>query len=189
MNMKLIVISAPSGAGKTTIVRKLLEKYPEWQFSVSCTTRPRRNYEKDSEDYEFITDEEFTARNERGELLEYEEVHGYMYGTSALAVDSALKVGAMLILEVDVKGALAIKKAYPDESITIFVCPPSLDVLKERLRKRGSDSEKRIDERLKRVAMEMRKSAQFNIEVLNIDVDKAVKEITMKLEQINGGKL
>ena len=187
MNAKLIVISAPSGAGKTTIVRKLQELHPGWQFSVSCTTRQKRDYEKDADDYEFITAEEFSKRIENRELLEYEEVHGHMYGTPRAMVDSALQNGTDLILEVDVNGALAIKKVYPDESATVFIHPPSLDVLKNRLRKRGADSEERIEERLKRAAMEIEKSPGFDIEVINSDIEQAVTEISIKLEQMNGG--
>ncbi len=189
MNAKLIVISAPSGAGKTTIARKLQEKYPGTQFSVSCTTRPRRSYEKHSTDYEFISYEEFKNRQETGSLLEYEKVHGYMYGTPTAVVESSLKNGIVLILEVDVNGALAIKSAYPEESVTIFVHPPSMESLKMRLRKRGSDSEERIEERLKRVNMEMGKSDQFDLEVVNENLDEAVEEIALKLEQMNGGHI
>ena len=187
MTANLIVIAAPSGAGKTTIARKLQKKYPGWQFSVSCTTRPRRSYEKDSQDYEFISDEEFWSRKEAGSLLEFEEVHGYMYGTPTASVESALGNGTVLILEVDVNGALAIKEAYPEDAVTVFVHPPSLESLKVRLRKRGSDSEDRIEERLKRASMEMEKSDRFDLEVVNEDVDEAVEEIALKLEQMNGG--
>ncbi|MEE2876399.1 MAG: guanylate kinase [Candidatus Neomarinimicrobiota bacterium] len=188
MNAKLIVISAPSGAGKTTIARKLQERYTSWKFSVSCTTRPRRSYEKDSQDYEFITDEEFRKRQKAGSLLEYEQVHGHMYGTPSLLVESALSNGTVLILEVDVNGALAIKEAYPEESVTVFVHPPSREILKARLKKRGSDSEQRIKERLKRAGMEMQKANQFDLEVTNVNIDDAVDEIVMKLEQMNGGQ-
>ncbi|MBH31891.1 MAG: guanylate kinase [Candidatus Marinimicrobia bacterium] len=187
MNVKLIVISAPSGAGKTTIARKLQERYPGWRFSVSCTTRPRRSYEKHSTDYEFISDEEFKNRQKAGALLEYEEVHGYMYGTPTAVVESSLSNGTVLILEVDVNGALTIKAAYPGESVTVFVHPPSMESLKVRLRKRGSDSEERIEERLKRVNMEMEKSNQFDLEVVNENLDEVVNEIALKLEQMNGG--
>ena len=187
MNAKLIVISAPSGAGKTTIVRKLQELHPDWQFSVSCTTRPKRDYEKATEDYEFITAGEFSERIENRELLEYEEVHGYMYGTTRAAVDTARQNGIVLILEVDVNGALAIKRVYPDESATVFIFPPSLEVLRERLKKRGSDSQERIERRLKRAAMEMKKCHSFDIEVINSDIDQAVSEINEKLKQMNGG--
>lgn len=187
MKAKLIVISAPSGAGKTTVVRRLEALFPEWKFSVSCTTRPKRSYEKEAEDYEFVSDEEFERRRANGELLEYEEVHGYFYGTPVSAVEVALRNGTSLILEVDVNGALAIKAKYPEESVTVFIHPPSMEALKQRLRKRGADSEKRIEERLERVSMEMEKSHRFDIEVVNEDIDRTISEITEKLYRIDGG--
>ena len=184
MNSKLIVISAPSGAGKTTIAKKLLEKNPNWIFSVSCTTRSKRDHEKNFKDYEFITFEEFIIRKEKGLLLEFEEVHGQMYATSLSTVDEALITGKVLILDVDVNGAIRIKKAYPKESVTIFIHPPNLDVLNERLIKRGSDSQKKIKERLERTSLEIKKSNEFDIEVVNINIVDTVEKISNEIKKI-----
>tara|TARA_B100001750_G_C15350114_1_gene516756 strand:+ start:121 stop:690 length:570 start_codon:yes stop_codon:yes gene_type:complete len=188
MNSKLIVISAPSGAGKTTIAKKLLEKNPNWSFSVSCTTRLKRSHEENFKDYEFITFEEFIIRKEKGLLLEFEEVHGQMYGTSLSTVHEALSKGRVLILDVDVNGAIRIKKAYPKESITIFIHPPNLDILNERLKKRGTDSHKKIKERLERTSLEIKKSIEFDVEVVNINIHETVEKISNEIQKKNERK-
>tara|TARA_B100000029_G_scaffold112346_1_gene104489 strand:+ start:11043 stop:11612 length:570 start_codon:yes stop_codon:yes gene_type:complete len=185
MNSKLIVLSAPSGAGKTTIAKKLLEENPKWRFSVSCTTRPRRSQEKNFEDYEFITSAEFLYRKEKGLLLEFEEVHGQMYGTLQSIVDDALNKRRVLVLDMDVNGAMMIKKTYPKESITIFIHPPNFDVLNERLKNRGTDSKEKIKERLKRTSLEVEKSVEFDIEVVNVNIHETVEKISNEIQRIN----
>lgn len=173
----LIVVSAPSGSGKTTICRALQKRRPDWRFSVSWTTRPKRFFETERFDYEFVTEEEFRQKVERGELLEYEEVHGYFYGTPRANVEKALSCGQTLFLEVDVKGGLAVKNAYPEDTLTIFIRPPSMEELRRRLRLRGSDSEVRIETRLKRMEMEMAYEDRYDYSVVNEDVDATVEEI------------
>lgn len=184
MKGKLIVISAPSGAGKTTIARKLQKININWDFSVSCTTRPKRKDEVNFKDYEFISENEFKRRINKKELLEYENIHGYFYGTLIERIQQSLNENKTVIVEVDVNGGLAIKLKYPDNAVSIFIHPPSINILKERLIKRGSDSLNNINKRLKRANMEINKSNSFDIQVVNIDIDNAVNEIDKKLSII-----
>jgi len=179
---KLIVISAPSGSGKTTICRELQKIRPDWKFSVSLTTRTKRDYEKNGQDYEFVSTDEFRQKLSRGELLESEEVHGYLYGTPRYFIESALNSGDILLLELDVKGGIAIKEAYPENTITIFIRPPSVKELRRRLKGRGSDSEGRIKKRLERMEMEMAYESKYDYSVVNEDIEQTVKEIVDILE-------
>jgi guanylate kinase len=188
MNGSLVVISAPSGAGKTTICRELQKERPNWIFSVSCTTRPKREYEKDGFDYQFASQEEFDQMVKAGDLVEFEEVHGYMYGTVRNNVEKAIANGDVLLLEVDVKGGVAIKEAYPGHATTIFVRPSSKEVLKKRLRTRGADSEARITKRLERMKMEMAFEDQYDFSVVNDDITETVSTILDRLQdRENGG--
>ena len=181
----LIVISAPSGAGKTTICRELQKRRPDLEFSVSCTTRPKRSYEIDGIDYEFINEQEFQKRVDNDELVESEKVHGYLYGTSRKVIERTIAGGKLLLLEVDVKGGLAIKSSYPEATLAIFIMPPSEDELIHRLRNRGSDSEKRIAKRLERMELETSYQPKYDITVVNEKLDEAVTEILESIESIN----
>lgn len=173
---RLIVISAPSGCGKTTIVRELLRRHPELLFSVSATTRPRRNHEVDGRDYFFLTEEEFLEKAARGELIEWERIYGDYYGTLKSQIEQALQSGRSLIFDVDVKGAIAIKKKYSD-AVLIFIKPPSFAVLTERLRRRKTESEESIRKRLERVPMELEQERHFDHSVVNDDLKRAVDEV------------
>lgn len=184
----LITISAPSGAGKTTLCRALQEQ-TDMKFSVSCTTREQRNYEVDSVDYYFITDEEFQQRMENNEFVETENVHGYMYGTLKTTIDHAIATGEVLLFEVDVKGAMSFKKLYPDKTVTLFVLPPSMDDLRARLQKRGTDSEERITKRLNRLNVEIGYEEKFDFTVINDDVQRATAEIIAIINKQNEGVL
>lgn len=183
--MNLIVISAPSGAGKTTICRELQKRRPDLEFSVSCTTRPKRSYEIDRVDYEFINEQEFQRRIAHDELVESEEVHGYLYGTSRKIVEQTIAEGKMLLLEVDVKGGLAIKESFPNVTLAIFIMPPSEDELIRRLRNRGSDSEERIAKRLERMELETSYEPKYDITVVNEDLDEAVTAVLESIESKN----
>lgn len=178
----LVVISAPSGSGKTTICRELQKRRPRWRFAVSCTTRPPRNYENNGYDYEFVSQEEFLRRVKSGELVEHEEVHGYLYGTPRSEIEWALENDEVLLLEVDVKGGISIKEAYPQNAITVFVKPPSLEELKHRLKHRGSESEERIDKRMERVVMEMTYEDQYDVSVVNDNLGQTVDRIIRLIE-------
>ncbi len=167
---RLIVLSAPSGAGKTTVARYLLSVLPDTVFSVSATTRPRRNSEMDGRDYHFLSREEFQRRIEQGELVEYEEIFGNYYGTLRSETEAALRQGKVMIFDVDVKGALSLKKAYPEDTFLVFIAPPSLDELERRLRHRGTESEDQIRRRLDRAALEMSYADQFDAVIVNDDL-------------------
>jgi guanylate kinase len=175
---KLIVISGPSGAGKTTLVKRLFEERPELVASVSATTRPPRPGERDGVDYHFLSPEEFEHRRKAGEFLECFEVfdRGTWYGTLAGEVTPSLEAGNSIVLEVDVQGAMAIARRYP-QAITIFVHPGSPDELERRLRGRGTDSEDSIRRRLEAARRELAEAPRYRYQVINDDVEVAVRKI------------
>jgi guanylate kinase len=171
-----IAFSAPSGAGKTTIIKELLQKYRDLALSVSATTRPRRNYEIDGKDYFFLSMDAFQKAVEEGRFLEYEEVHGNFYGTLKDKVDALIDQGKSVLFDIDVKGALSIKKAYKS-SILIFIKPPDSEALQKRLNNRKSEDEETIARRLERQNFEYEQSRFFNFTVINDDLKQAVQEI------------
>lgn len=173
-----IVISAPSGTGKTTLCRLLQNKIPELDFSISCTTRPQRNTETNGHDYHFISREEFERKLADDAFAEYEEVHGnFYYGTLKETLEKTRSENRQILLEVDVKGAMSIKALYPEETLSIFVMPPSEDHLRKRLEKRGTDSAERIEKRLERIREEYPYRERFDHQVMNDDLDKAVRDL------------
>lgn len=174
---KLIVVSAPSGAGKTTIVKAILAKYPSLLFSVSATTRPIRAGEVDGKDYFFLSRAEFERRISIGQLVEWEEIYGNLYGTLRTEVDKALSVGKTMVFDIDVKGALSIKRHYPADSVLIFIRPPSFDVLRSRLSNRRTEDETTLTRRLDRVPMELQMQDQFDFQVVNDDLQTAIGEV------------
>jgi guanylate kinase len=173
----LIVVSAPSGSGKTTIAKKILEHFPFVKFSVSATTRPKRNGEIDGKDYFFLTREEFEKKIQNGELLEWEEIYGNYYGTLRSVVEDALKNGDILLFDVDVNGAISIEKKFPDDSILIFIKPPNMETLKDRLKRRKTESEEQIQKRLERVPMELEKASYFDYIFVNDRLEDTVKSV------------
>lgn len=174
---KLIVVSAPSGAGKTTIVRAILEKYPSMLFSVSAATRPKRDSEIDGEDYFFLPRQEFERRVQAGELVEWEEIYGNLYGTLKSEVDKALSGGNVMLFDIDVKGGLSIKRLYPHDSVLIFIKPPSIEILEARLRGRKTEDTATFRRRMDRVAMELGMASQFDYQVVNDDLPTAIAEV------------
>lgn len=175
---KIIIISAPSGTGKSTIINRIIDA-PELNlgFSVSCTSRAPRAGEKHGVNYYFITDEEFCCRIDRGEFIEWEEVYaGTHYGTLASEVDRVTGEGRNLLLDIDVKGAVHVKKRYGARALSIFIMPPSVEVLGERLRGRGTDGEETIQRRLARAEEELSYAPQFDRTVVNDDLDTAVEQ-------------
>ncbi len=174
---KLIIFTAPSGAGKTTLVRHLLQKMPDkLAFSVSATTRARREKETDGKDYYFLEDKEFKRRIEAGMFLEYEEVYeGTIYGTLKSEVNRIWQQDKVVIFDVDVKGATNIKSQYPENSLAVFVKPPSIEALEQRLRNRKSESEESLRKRIARARMEMEYEGNFDVTLVN-DVLPIAKE-------------
>ena len=174
---KLIIFSAPSGAGKTTIVHHLLGKFPELEFSISATTRKPRGAEKDGEDYYFISKEEFLHRIAKKQFVEFEEVYsGTFYGTLRTEIERIWQEGKSVIFDIDVEGGLHLKRKYDGQALAIFVQPPSLDVLKARLAGRGTDSEEKLKERFIKAEKELNYAPQFDIILKNYDLQTACAE-------------
>ena len=174
---KLFVISAPSGSGKTTIAREILRRHPEIIFSVSATTRLKRGNEVGGKDYFFLMKEEFEDKIRMGELIEWEEIYGSYYGSLKSEVVKALSAGRSILFDIDVKGALSIKKQYPKDAILIFIRPPSMGVLTDRLTKRKTEDDDTVRRRLDRVPMEMILGDQFDHSVINDDLQQAVNDV------------
>ncbi|MBL7074976.1 guanylate kinase [candidate division KSB1 bacterium] len=172
----LVVLSSPSGGGKTTIIRKLMTRNKAFGYSVSVTTRPPREGERDGIDYCFLNKEEFHKKRVRGQLIEWENVHGHLYGTPQEPVERMLKGGRVVLLDVDVFGGISIKKRYSD-TLLIFVKPPSRESLKARLRGRGSESELEIENRLRRLPTEYQRASAYDLVVVNKKLDHTVEEI------------
>lgn len=173
---KLVVISAPSGAGKTSLAQAILARNPGMRFSVSATTRPMRSNEIDGTDYYFLTKEEFQHRVAAGEFAEWEEIYGDYYGTLRAEIDRALAAGEHIIFDVDVKGGLSIKRLYPD-ALLIFIQPPSTEMLYERLRSRHTENDAALARRMERVPMELELGKQFDKQVTNDVLDRAIEEV------------
>ncbi len=173
---RLFVIAAPSGAGKTTLVKALVTRNPELRFSISYTTRRKRRNEAHGVDYLFVDDEEFEALRERGELLESAEVFDNRYGTSRAQVDKHLEDGHSVILEIDWQGARQVRESMP-QAVSIFILPPSLDELERRLRTRRTDSAAVIERRLRDAKSDMDHWAEFDHVIINDDLERAVADL------------
>jgi guanylate kinase len=173
---KLFVITAPSGAGKTSLIEALTRDDPSLRLSISYTTRPPRPGEKDGVDYHSIDDAAFLAMRGRGEFLESAEVHGYRYGTSKRVISEALARGEDLILEIDWQGAQQVRRIYPG-CVGVFILPPSVDELERRMRSRGQDSAEVIRRRLDNAREELTHAHEFEYRIINKDFDTARREL------------
>jgi len=174
---RLFVVSAPSGGGKTTIVRSILQRHPDFEFSVSATTRPKRATEENGKDYFFLTKKEFERRIREGALVEYERIYDNYYGTLKSEVDRALAARHSMLFDIDVRGGLSIKKKYGATAVLMFITPPSLHILEERLRNRKTEDEETFRKRMDRVAMELELGKQFDNTVINDALDRAINSV------------
>lgn len=181
MNPFPLILSAPSGGGKTTIARQLLATRDDVGYSVSCTTRAPRQNEVNGRDYHFLSREQFEARRRAGEFAEAAEVHGNWYGTLRSEVEKVLASGRHVVMDIDVQGARQFASAYP-ESVLIFLLPPSVDVLFERLRARGTEREEDLRRRVQAAREELRAAASYQYIVVNDDVDRATARVSAIVE-------
>ena len=176
MTGQLFIVSAPSGAGKTTLVRLLLEKDAAISLSISTTTRAPRPGEQDGREYHFVSVPRFVERRDRGEFLEWAEVHGNYYGTSQRWIEEQLQAGRDVLVEIDWQGAQQVREVFP-EAIGVFILPPSMDILKQRLAGRGTDSAEVIARRIAAAQAEMRHVDEFDYVIINDDLQKALAEL------------
>ena len=169
----LVVVSSPSGAGKTTLCHRLLAEFPQVVFSVSCTTRKQRTGERDGVDYHFVDETTFQRMVDAGEFAEWAEVHGNRYGTTVSAVRQALEGGRDVLFDVDYQGGRQIKAKFQAEAVLVFVLPPSLDELERRLRRRATDEPEVIERRLRKAHDELKQYGVYDFLVVNDDLDRA----------------
>jgi guanylate kinase len=174
----LIVISSPSGGGKTTLIRKLREAEPRIRYSVSLTTRAPRPGEVHGKDYLFVSPAEFDRRKQSGDLLEWAQVHGHFYGTPRSETQEALLQGLDVVLDIDVQGGKQIKELYP-EALLIFIAPPNLEALKIRLDQRKQDAPETIQQRLLAATSEIAASREYDFIIVNDDLEKAFADLRM----------
>jgi guanylate kinase len=179
--ISVFIISAPSGSGKSTLVHRLLATVPRLTFSISYTTRKPRAGENDGVDYNFISREDFEARLARGEFLEFAEVFENYYGTNRVSFEQAAEEGRDLVLDIDVQGARQLRVAIP-EAISIFVLPPSREILEQRLRARSQDSEEVIQRRLKGAAEEVRNYTQYDFVLINREIEASTARLVSIVE-------
>ncbi len=184
MQGKLIIFSAPSGSGKSTIINKLMSEYGlRGRFSISATSRKPRGSEQDGVEYYFLSEEDFRKRIGEGDFLEYEEVYpGCFYGTLRSEVDRTLAQGENVILDIDVQGGLNVKKIYGDRALTLFIQPPSIERLRERLERRGTDAPEVIERRLAKAETELSFAPKYDAIVVNDDLEEACQAAARVVE-------
>ncbi|MBC8311690.1 MAG: guanylate kinase [Candidatus Marinimicrobia bacterium] len=189
MSKNLIVLSAPSGTGKTTICKELLKRNKDWKFSVSATTRPPREKEVDGRDYIFMSNQKFDHMAKFGDFLEWEWVHGNKYGTLAGQLEDVIDDNEVMLLDIDVKGGFSIMEEYPEDTFSIFIEPPGFDipekklVLEERLLKRGNEQTTQIKNRLKRFEKEMEFIDRFNTSFVNDNLEEAIVAVEKAIKE------
>jgi guanylate kinase len=174
---RLIILSSPSGGGKSTVARHILSKNTDFRFAISVTTRQKRPGEADSVDYYFTDTLRFEEMICNGELVEYEKIYENYYGTPVSEVEKAFEADMCLLFDIDVKGALSIREAYPNDALLIFLAPPSVEELEKRLRLRSTETEEQIARRMERVKMELAQKDKFDYIVVNKDLDETFKSI------------
>lgn len=189
MKGKLIIFAAPSGSGKSTIINWLMQEHPElnMHFSISCTSRAPRGTEQHGVEYFFLTPEEFRAKIANGEFVEYEEVYAdRYYGTLKSQVEKQLEQGENVVFDVDVHGAMNIKKAYGSQAISVFIQPPSIEELRRRLNGRATDTPEVIEQRIERAEYELSFAPKFDTVVVNDDLQEAKENALQKIAQFLG---
>lgn len=177
----LLVVSAPSGTGKSVVLKGVFERYPNLEYSVSCTTRPMRPGEVDGESYHFITEDAFKRKVEENAFYEWAEVHGNLYGTLHAPIEKALAEGRDVALDIDIQGGLNVKQHSPD-AVLVFLLPPSPEVLEQRLRGRATDSDEAIALRLKNARDETRFWPEYDYVVINRDLEKTIGRVSAIFE-------
>lgn len=181
---KIIIVVAPSGTGKTTLIDRILEKYSQLEWSVSYTTRTMREGEVHGDDYFYISVEEFKKKIENNDFAEWAEVHGNYYGTDKHFVESKINAGISILFDVDVQGVDLLKKVYGPEAKAIFIEPPSIDELRARLEKRATDSVEVINKRVKNAESELSRKNDFDYLMMNDDIEKAYTTLESIIEKI-----
>lgn len=183
---KIIVIVAPSGTGKSTLIKRLKEEFPVLVESVSYTTRDIREGEVNGKSYFFIEREEFLAMKEKGEFLEWAEVHGNFYGTSKSFVEKKLDEGEYILFDLDVQGTDSFKNYFGERANVLFIAPPSVEVLEQRLRGRGTESEDSLQIRLKNAKKELLRQDDFDYKIINDDLDRAYSDLKRIVSKVLG---
>ncbi len=179
----IVIFCAPSGSGKSTIVHHLLEKFHDLEFSISATSRPPRGKEQDGVDYYFISADDFRQKIKAGEFVEYEEVYGgRLYGTLKSEVERIEKNGHHVIFDIDVKGGINLKRIFGDDALSVFIAPPSIDELRRRLVGRNTDTPEMIEERLAKAHIEMEDAPKFDVIIVNDNLNDALKESEMLVD-------
>lgn len=182
-NKKVIIFSAPSGSGKTTIIKRLLSYFPEFEFSTSATSRKPRAGETDGHDYYFLSKESFEEKVNNNQFLEWEEVYaGTRYGTLKSEIDRIWGNGKIVVFDVDVLGGMRLKEYFGSKALSIFVMPPSIEVLEQRLRIRNTETEEAIQKRLSRSSLELQHSTKFDLTIVNDILENAVEEAKMNIQ-------
>lgn len=179
---RLIIISAPSGTGKTSVIQHFLATHPNMIHSVSCTTRPIRRGEKEGADYHFISPEKFQRMIDDQEFAEWAEVHDHRYGTPKAPLEKALKEGLEILLDLDVQGGTALKKMFGSRALSIFLLPPSLEELEKRLSRRGTDSKEQLAIRMRNARWEMAAKDSYDVQIINENLSQACMEIEKVLQ-------
>lgn len=183
-NGKLIVVVAPSGSGKSTLIKRLKKDFPTLEESVSTTTRPKRKGERHGEAYFFVDREDFVSMRNRGEFLEWAEVHGNFYGTSRRFVEGRLASGKDLLFDLDVQGVDKMKEAFGDKANAIFIAPPSIQELEHRLRGRGTEPEEVIHLRIENAKKELLRQNDYDFKVVNDDIEGAYQNLKQIISSI-----
>lgn len=188
-NRKVIIFSAPSGSGKSTIIGHLLKRVPGLEFSISATSRKPRQGEQDGKDYYFLTEEDFKQRVYEDKFVEWVEVYqGTCYGTLKSEIERIWDKGNTVIFDVDVLGGVSLKKIFGEKALSIFIQPPSIDVLEQRLRNRGTETEESLRKRIERAEMELQYSNQLDVVVVNDNLDTAINETETIVNNFLNGK-